>query len=128
MNPYTLPGLPPSPPAAINRTEYYRMGIERTFCLITTVVSRSYGKEPEELQYKCRKLEIREARQICMTIAHKYLGMSQELTAFQFGKKHCTVHHSCRVVRDLYAVDRVFRKRLSDILDELRISELEGCR
>ena len=74
---------------------------------------------------KSRKRQIVQARQIAMFLSRKLISNCSLATigAEIGGKDHATVLHACNTVTDLMAIDKVFRKYVTDIETTLAPSE-----
>jgi len=99
------------------------------FHFIKKIVCDIYGISVEMLNYKTRKKEIREPRQVIMFLGHKYLNLTQAECGRLVSKNHSTVLHSSRVVVNQYHLDKVFRKTMHQIctcigIDILNINAL----
>lgn len=80
----------------------------------------------EELVSRSRKRQIVQARQISMYLCRSLISNCSLSTigAETGGKDHATVLHSCNIVTDLMATDRVFKKYVNDL--EARLLPFEA--
>lgn len=77
---------------------------------IKSIVSKFYGITPSDLNYKTRKREIVECRQIGMYYGKMFTKRSlSQIGLVMGGKDHATVLYSIRVVNNLIDTDKDFR-------------------
>ena len=98
---------------------------EITIPSVQTAVCEYFNISREELVSKSRKRQIVQARQIAMYLCRNLISNCSLSTigAETGGKDHATVLHSCNMVSDLMATDRVFKKYVSDLESQLLPSE-----
>ena len=84
---------------------------------VQSAVCDYFNITPEELVSKSRKRQIVQARQISMYLCRNLISNCSLSTigAQTGGKDHATVLHSCNIVSDLMATDRMFKKYVSDL-------------
>ena len=88
-------------------------------------VCEYFGISTEDLVSKSRKRQIVQARQIAMYLCRTLLPNCSLSTigAQTGGKDHATVLHSCNIVSDMMATDRVFKKYVTDLSAKLAPAE-----
>ncbi len=88
-------------------------------------VCEYFGISADELVSRSRKRQIVQARQISMYLCRTLLPNCSLSTigAQTGGKDHATVLHSCNIVSDMMATDRVFKKYISDLESALSPAE-----
>lgn len=76
---------------------------------------------PEELQFKTRKREVVEGRQICHFLSRENkLGSLREI-AFRFGHKdHATVLHSIKTVKELIETNKDYQKKYKSFIESFQ--------
>ena len=92
---------------------------------VQSAVCEYFNITPEDLVSKSRKRQIVQARQISMYLCRSLISNCSLSTigAETGGKDHATVLHSCNIVSDLMATDRVFKKYVTDLESRLLPSE-----
>ncbi len=90
---------------------------ELTISSVQAAVCDYFNISSEDLISKSRKRQIVQARQIAMYLCRNLISNCSLSTigAETGGKDHATVLHSCNMVSDLMATDRVFKKYVSDL-------------
>lgn len=90
---------------------------ELTIASVHATVCDYFNISSEDLVSKSRKRQIVQARQIAMYLCRNLISNCSLSTigAETGGKDHATVLHSCNMVSDLMATDRVFKKYVSDL-------------
>ncbi|MBO6169551.1 MAG: chromosomal replication initiator protein DnaA [Bacteroidales bacterium] len=98
---------------------------ELSISAVQSAVCDYFNITPEELLSKSRKRQILQARQISMYLCRSLISNCSLSTigAQTGGKDHATVLHSCNIVADLMATDRVFKKYVSDLEAKLLPAE-----
>jgi len=98
---------------------------EITISAVQSAVCEYFNISAEELVSKSRKRQIVQARQISMYLCRNLISNCSLSTigAETGGKDHATVLHSCNMVSDLMATDRVFKKYVSELETRLLPSE-----
>lgn len=116
-------------PAVILRQSYdelCRVGEARSLLDLIDFVASLYRIAPEDMQIKTNKRDIVEPRQVCMTFAHKKLGIPIARVGFELaGRDHTTVLHAVRCVVNFYNSNRDFRNRIRRVLEWYQMSEEE---
>lgn len=56
-------------------------------------------------------------RQLHMALLHKTFKVNQRMAGILYGKDHATVNHSCKVVKNLYQTNKVFREEYSAVFE-----------
>lgn len=94
---------------------------ELTISAVQAAVCDYFNISSDELVSKSRKRQIVQARQIAMYLCRNLISNCSLSTigAATGGKDHATVLHSCNMVSDLMATDRVFKKYVSDLESRL---------
>ena len=94
---------------------------ELTISAVQAAVCDYFNISSDELVSKSRKRQIVQARQIAMYLCRNLISNCSLSTigAETGGKDHATVLHSCNMVSDLMATDRVFKKYVSDLESRL---------
>ena len=94
---------------------------ELSISRVQASVCEYFGIATEELVSKSRKRQIVQARQIAMYLCRALLPNCSLSTigAQTGGKDHATVLHSCNMVSDMMATDRVFKKYVTDLESRL---------
>lgn len=94
---------------------------ELTISAVQAAVCDYFNISSDELVSKSRKRQIVQARQIAMYLCRNLISNCSLSTigAETGGKDHATVLHSCNMVSDLMAIDRVFKKYVSDLESRL---------
>lgn len=90
---------------------------ELTIGAVQSAVCDYFNITSEDLVSKSRKRHIVQARQIAMYLCRNLISNCSLSTigAETGGKDHATVLHSCNMVSDLMATDRVFKKYVADL-------------
>ena len=98
---------------------------ELSIASVQSAVCEYFGISPEDLVSKSRRRQIVQARQISMYLCRNLISNCSLSTigAETGGKDHATVLHSCNMVSDLMATDRVFKKYVTDLESQLLPSE-----
>ena len=92
------------------------------FNFLKQEVCDTYRVPIEMINCKTKKLEICEARQVCVFIGHEHLDMTlQECAAAVNFKNHSNAWHSVNVVVNLYNTDKKFRKTMQTIMERIGI-------
>ena len=87
---------------------------------ILSSVSTEYGLSGySEMYQKTRKLELREPRQLCMTLLRIMLDLTWSECGLEFMLTHATAIHSRKVWRDFYVTDKKKRVTLRNVLSRL---------
>lgn len=95
---------------------------EITVDYITKVVCDYFSLTSDSLQFKTRKREVVQARQIAMYFSKNLTKSSLAAIGSQIGgKDHATVLHACRTVANLKDTDKNFRIYLDEIENKLKI-------
>lgn len=88
---------------------------------ILKTVCRHYGVRKADVLGKTRKKNIVQARQLCMFLCHKYVGLSYSGVGREVGKRdHSTVLHSCNTISARIATEKAFRLEVEDIEAQLK--------
>jgi chromosomal replication initiator protein len=88
---------------------------------ITRCVAQSWRVRPDSLQSKARTRNVTEARHVAMFAIRELLGTPlTEIGSLFGGRDHSTVLYSIRKVQGRMVDDSDFRKRVDDVLAELR--------
>ena len=92
---------------------------------VQSSVCEYFNITTEELVSKSRKRQIVQARQIAMYLCRTLLPNCSLSTigAQTGGKDHATVLHSCNIVSDMMATDRLFKKYVTDLERQLAPAE-----
>ncbi len=81
------------------------------------VIARSHFELDAFDSLSSRKMEIVEARQLCMYVIRRETTYSFERIGKLFGNKHySTVLHACNAIAELVETDKKFKERHSNIL------------
>ena len=98
---------------------------ELTISAVQAAVCDYFNISSDELVSKSRKRQIVQARQIAMYLCRNLISNCSLSTigAATGGKDHATVLHSCNIVSDLMATDRMFKKYVSDLEARLMPNE-----
>ena len=88
---------------------------------VQSAVCDYFNISTDDLVSKSRKRQIVQARQISMYLCRNLISNCSLSTigAETGGKDHATVLHSCNIVSDLMATDRVFKKYVTDLESKL---------
>ena len=92
---------------------------------VQSAVCDYFNISTDDLVSKSRKRQIVQARQISMYLCRNLISNCSLSTigAETGGKDHATVLHSCNIVSDLMATDRVFKKYVTDLESKLAPAE-----
>ena len=92
---------------------------------IRKVVARKCHIANEKLDWKTRKREIVQARQLAMFFSKQYTTASLATIGEEIGNKdHATVLHACKTVSNLHETDAVYRGLYFSIMEE--VDQLAG--
>ncbi|MEG1685941.1 MAG: chromosomal replication initiator protein DnaA [Bacteroides sp.] len=84
-------------------------------------VCKHFELEPTSIHTKSRKREVVQVRQVAMYLAKKHTDSSSSKIGMLIGHKdHATVLHACKMVKDLYEVDKSFRAEIEEIETTLK--------
>lgn len=86
---------------------------------ITSEVADSFSVNPNSLKGKMRKREILIPRQVAMFLIRDLTELPLEEIGYFFGRDHSTVLNAIKRVKELMAEDASFRRKVSDIREEL---------
>ncbi|MCR5326955.1 MAG: chromosomal replication initiator protein DnaA [Bacteroidales bacterium] len=92
---------------------------------VQSAVCDYFNISTDDLVSKSRKRQIVQARQISMYLCRNLISNCSLSTigAETGGKDHATVLHSCNIVSDLMATDRLFKKYVTDLESKLAPAE-----
>ena len=83
---------------------------------ICKIVCQYYSLSEEELNSRSRKATIAQPRQVAMYLARKHTTSSLDSIAETIGKRtHATVIHSCKLIHDLLASDKILQRDIQAI-------------
>ena len=111
-------GLPETVPTAEGETslaiilEEYANPAPNDFAHEVRTITGICGVATPRVYEKTRKREVVEPRFMSMFVVHKAKGVGQEETGRIFGCIPSHVHYACMKTKELYQVDREFRRKL----------------
>lgn len=89
---------------------------------ISAAVCKRYAVKQKDIESKSRKKPIATARQAAMYLCQKYTEMTLNQIGNAYGHRdHSTVLYACNQVRDRISSDKVFRKEMEEIENQLRV-------
>lgn len=87
---------------------------------ICNVVCQYYALPIEEINSKCKKQRVSEARQVAMYLARNHTDSPLTAIGQTIGKRdHSTVVHACKTIRNQMDVDPQLSERINEIEDML---------
>lgn len=89
------------------------------FDMIVEICAEHFSINPDVIFSPCRVRDIADARQIIMYLTQKHLSLSTTAIGLKLGRKHCTVLHGIKTIRERMEVDMDLRQRLEDIEKDL---------
>ena len=78
---------------------------------VITTVSNITGVSIRDIRGKDRRHDIVEARRICMVLLHDELLYKSARVGKIFNRNHATALHAYKVHKDIYEVDKNYRRR-----------------
>ena len=106
--------------SALNNLVKEREDRRVTCELIIEIVADKYGMQPTDLTGKRRSQDIALARQVAMYICREMTELSTPAIGRAFGKDHTTVLHGCEKVEENMMGDYGFKKRVEEIMKQVR--------
>lgn len=89
------------------------------FDMIVELCAEQFSISPDVIFSPCRVRDIADARQVIMYLAQKHLSLSTTAIGLKLGRKHCTVLHGIKTIRERMEVDMDLRQRIEEIEKDL---------
>ncbi len=72
--------------------------------------------ETDLLSFKGKKREYAVARQVHMAMLHKGFKVNQQVCGDIYELNHATALHSCKIIKNLYETDKLFRQQYGSVI------------
>lgn len=89
------------------------------FDMIVEICAEHFNINPDVIFSPCRVRDIADARQVIMYMTSKHMSLSTTAIGRKLGRKHCTVLHGIKTIRERMEVDADLRHRLEEIENNL---------
>jgi chromosomal replication initiator protein len=104
-----------------NRNTKYQTDDEKSNT-IKRIVCEYYGITTSMIEYRCRKREFVEPRQVATTLTRKFTNLSLKQTGLRYGGiDHSTVLHNKDAVRDLIDTNKAFSDKFNAIKSRIEL-------
>lgn len=90
------------------------------FEMIVEITADNFNINPDVIFSKNRVRDIADARQVIMYLAHKLLGLSSTAIGMKLKRKHCTVLHGIKTVKDRLSMEQHLCEIVENIESELK--------
>lgn len=89
------------------------------FDMIVETCAEHFQINPDVIFSSCRVRDIADARQVIMYMTSRHMSLSTTAIGLKLGRKHCTVLHGIKTIRERMEVDMDLRQRLEEIEKDL---------